>query len=362
MTIRLDDLYRARARIASYVRPTPLRRSKALCDRLGRAVRLKMETMHDTGAFKLRGAANKLLSLSAAERRRGVITVSSGNHGKAVAHMARQLGLRAVVCLTRLVPPEKVAGLRAYGAEVVIHGADQDAADAKARALAERDGLVFVSPFDDPLVIAGQGTLGLELAEQCPELETLLVQLSGGGLMSGIAIALKALRPGVRLIGVSTVHGAAMHESVRAGRIVPVDEKPSVADALPGPIPPDNAHTFDLCRRLVDDFVQVEDAAIETAMSYILHHEKCLVEGAAAAGVAHLLTRGGDVPGRTVAAILTGDNIAADRALGICAGAADGWRTGSNADRTTRPSPPRVVERRGFGKGDAPLDPNRSGG
>lgn len=319
MTIQLNDLYRAQARIAPYVRPTPLRHSKALSDRLNRSVWLKMETMHDTGAFKIRGAANKLLSLSEAERRRGVITVSSGNHGKSVAYMAERLGLPAVVCLTHLVPPEKVAGLRAYGADVVIHGANQDEADAKARELAERDGLVFVSPFDDPFVIAGQGTLGLELAEQCPPLETLLVQLSGGGLMSGVALAMKALKPRVRLVAVSSLHGAAMHESIKAGHIVQVEEKPSIADALPGPVPPDNAYTFDLCRRLVDDFVQVSDAAIEDAMAYILRHEKCVVEGGAAAGVAHLLTRADSITGQAVAAILTGDNIAVERALRVCA-------------------------------------------
>ncbi len=323
MTIQLDDLYRAQARIAPYVQQTPLRRSKALSDRLGRSVWLKMETMHDTGAFKIRGAANRLLSLSEAERRRGVITVSSGNHGKSVAYMAERLGLRAVVCLTHLVPPEKVAGLRSYGAEVVTHGDNQDEADAKARELAERDGLVFISPFDDPFVIAGQGTLGLEIAEQCPSLETLLVQLSGGGLMSGIAIAMKALRPSVRLVGVSSLHGAAMHESVKAGRIVQVDEKPSIADALPGPIPPDNVYTFDLCSRLVDDYVQVDDAAVEAAMAFILRHEKCIVEGGAAAGVAHLLTQGDSVAGDAVAAILTGDNIAVDRALTVYAKVGD---------------------------------------
>lgn len=317
MTIELEDLYRARERIAPYVRPTPLRRSKALGDLLHRPVWLKMETMHDTGAFKIRGAANKLLSLSQAERRCGVIAVSSGNHGKAVACMAERLGMRAVVCLTRLVPPEKVEGLRAYGADVVIHGDNQDEADAEARKLARRDGLIFVSPFDDALVIAGQGTIGLELAEQCEPLETLLVQLSGGGLMGGIALAMKALRPEVRLIAVSSLHGAAMYESVRAGHIVQVDEKPSIADALPGPIPPDNAYTFDICRRLVDDFVQVSDQAIEDAMAFVLRHEKCVVEGGAAAGVAHLLTCTDSVPGKTLAAILTGNSIAIDRALDV---------------------------------------------
>lgn len=313
----IDDVLAARERIAPLVRPTPLRRSHALTDRLGRPVWLKMETMTDIGAFKIRGAANKILTLSEAERRAGVITVSSGNHGKAVAYVARHLGVRAVVCITALVPREKVAALRAFGAEVVVHGEDQDEADAQARRLAEREGLLFISPFDDAHVIAGQGTIGLELLEQCPDLDCVFVQLSGGGLISGVALAIKALKPEARIIAVSSLHGAAMLESIKAGRIVSVEEKPSIADALPGPIPADNRYTFEMCRRLVDDFVQVSDPQIEQAMAFLLGHEKCVVEGAAAAGVAHLLSEPALDESQAIATILTGDNIAADRALEV---------------------------------------------
>lgn len=314
----IDDVYAARARIAPLVRATPLRWSPVLSLRLGRPVWLKMETMTDIGAFKIRGAANKILSLAEDERRAGVITVSSGNHGKAVAYVARHIGVRAVVCISTIVPREKVEALRALGAEVVVHGDDQDEADAEARRLSERQGLFFVSPFDDPQVIAGQGTIGLEMLEACPELGTVVVQLSGGGLISGVALALKTLKPDVRVVAVSSLHGAAMLESIRAGRIVPVEERPSIADALPGPIPADNRYTFEMCRRLVDDFVQVSDSEIAQAMAFILRHEKCVVEGAAAAGVAHLLSGSWPDGSGAVAAILTGDNISTDRALEIC--------------------------------------------
>lgn len=317
VSVRIEDVQAARRRIAPLVRATPLRRSHALSERAGLPVWLKMETMHDTGAFKLRGAANKMLSLTDAERRAGVITVSSGNHGRAVAYVARHLDVRAVVCVTTLVPAEKVDALRAVGAEVVVHGANQGDAHAKAQELSGRAGLTFIPPFDDPHVIAGQGTIGLEMLEACPDLDTVLVQLSGGGLVSGVALALKAIKPRVRVVAVSSLHGAAMLESIRAGRIVPVDESPSIADALPGPIPADNRYTFGMCRTLVDDFVQVSDQEIERAMAFILRHERCVVEGAAAAGVAGILA--GAVPGDSAAAaaILTGDNIATDRALAI---------------------------------------------
>ncbi len=319
MSIEIADIRRAQERIRPYVQPTPLRPSHALSERLNAKVFLKFENMTATGAFKLRGATNKLLNLSADQRERGVITVSSGNHGRAVAYIAKALGVRAVVCMTEIVPPEKVAGLRDFGAEVVIHGQNQDEADAEARRIAERDGLLFISPFDDADVIAGQGTIGLELLEVAPQLDTVLVQLSGGGLMSGIAKALKSLKPEIEVIGISSLYGAAMLESIRAGKIVSVEEKPSIADALPGPIPPDNRYTFSMCRELVDDHIQVSDEQIAQAMAFILHNEKCVVEGGGAAGVAALLNNADRFKGKNVAAILTGDNIKVERALSIIA-------------------------------------------
>lgn len=318
MALEFQEIEAARRRIAPLVEATPLKQSLDLSDRLNAPVWLKYETLHATGAFKIRGATNRVLAMAPEERARGVVTVSTGNHGRALAYLARQMALRAVVCITDLVPKEKLEALEALGAEVQIAGKDQNEADKRARALAEREGLVFVPPFDDRHVIAGQGTIGLEMLEARPELETLVVQLSGGGLISGIALAAKSLKPSIRIIAVSTMQGAAMMESVQAGRIVEVEERPSIADALPGPIPQDNRYTFPLCQRLVDDYVQVEEQEIAEAMAFILKSEKCLVEGAAAVGVAALLSGRIELDGEPAATVLTGNNIDAARALKIC--------------------------------------------
>jgi threonine dehydratase len=218
----LADVYRARAAIGPWVRRTPLVRSDALSRRLGRSVHLKLETLQETGSFKLRGAANRLLALSAAERVRGVVAVSTGNHARAVAHAAKALGVPTTVFMSTLVPENKVAAVQALGAEVRIAGDSQDAAEAAARELADERDRVFVPPFDDPWIIAGQGTIGLELLEDLPELDTVLVPLSGGGLIGGIALALKCADPSIRVIGVSMERGAAMYESLRAGQPIEV--------------------------------------------------------------------------------------------------------------------------------------------
>lgn len=271
--------------------------------------------MQDTGAFKLRGAANKIISLFETDKPDGLITVSSGNHGRAVAYVAKQLGTTATVCITSLVPENKIAGLRMFGANIVIHGDDQNEAEQRAIELATQQGLAFIPPFDDPHVIAGQGTIGLEMLEAQPELETLLIPLSGGGLISGIAIAAKALKPSIRIIGVSTQEGAAMHASLKAGHIVPMEEQVSVADALPGPIQESNAYTFRICQSLVDETIQVSETQIEAAMAYLMRYEKLIVEGAAAVGVAALLGKLSKRDLGPTATVLTGDNINIEKAL-----------------------------------------------
>ncbi len=317
MTVDLVDIQHAQDRIRPYVTPTPLAISHSLSRHLNSKVFLKYETLTSTGAFKLRGATNKLLSLPEEQRNRGVITVSSGNHGRALAYIGKELGVRVIVCVTEIVPPEKVQGLRDFGAEVVVHGSNQDEADAEARHIAESNGLLFVSPFDDPEVIAGQGTIGLEILNSQPDLDCVLVQLSGGGLMSGVAKAIKSLKPEIEVIGISSLHGAAMLESIKAGHIVNVEEKPSIADALPGPIPPNNRYTFAMCRDLVDTHIQVSDEQIVEAMAHILHNEKCIVEGGGAAGVAALLNNQEQFHGKNVAAILSGNNISSERAINL---------------------------------------------
>jgi threonine dehydratase len=272
-------------------------------------VHLKLETLQETGAFKLRGAFNRLLQLSGAERERGVIAVSTGNHARAVAHAANALEVPAVVCMSSLVPDNKVAAVRATGAEVRIAGRNQDEAEEAARQLAEERGLVFVSPFDDPHVIAGQGTIGLELLEDLPALDGILVPLSGGGLIGGIALALKSADRSIRVIGVSMERGPAMVRSLEAGRPVAVAEEASLADSLGGGIGLDNRHTFALVRDLVDETILVSEAQIAAAMAHCYWQEQQIVEGAAAVGVAALLADKVKTTGADLAVLLSGRNV-----------------------------------------------------
>ncbi|MFD1379580.1 pyridoxal-phosphate dependent enzyme [Fodinicurvata halophila] len=227
--ITLTEIETARENISGTVVRTPTVPSLSLTRHAGVPVSLKLEHTQVTGSFKLRGAANALASLSEAARTKGVVAVSTGNHGRAVAHAAKVAGVKAVICLSELVPANKVDAIRALGAEVHITGRSQDEAEKEAMRL-EREGMTFISPFDHKDVIAGQGTLGLEMLEDMPEVKNVVVPLSGGGLLSGIALAIKARRPDVRLIGVTMSRGAAMYESLKAGHPVEVEEVESLAD------------------------------------------------------------------------------------------------------------------------------------
>lgn len=311
------DVLAARARIAPLATRTPLRISAALTERLGAPVFLKLETTQPTGAFKVRGAANKMLSLSAPERARGVITASTGNHGRAVAYVARAIGARCVVCLSNLVPANKIAAIRALGAEVDVGGASQDEAFLRVHARAREEGFIIVDPFDDALVVAGQGTIGLEIVEDQPEIATIVVPVSGGGLAAGIALAAKQLRPGVRVIGVSSDRGPAMKRSLDAGRPIEVPEEPSLADSLGGGIGLENRVTFRLVRDLVDEIRLVSDAQVAEAIRFAFRHERLVLEGAAATPLAVLLASPrGSLKGPIVC-IATGDNIDPDLFLKI---------------------------------------------
>lgn len=302
-------MYRARAAIAPWVRRTPLVESEALSARFQRRVQLKLETLQITGAFKLRGAANHLLHLGTEERVRGVIAVSTGNHARATAFAARGLGIPAVICMSTLVNDYKVGAVKALGAEVHITGKDQDEAEVAAMRLADERGLTYVSPYDDPWVIAGQGTIGLEILDDQPEVDTVLVPLSGGGLIAGIALALKTASPSIRVIGVTMEHGAAMYESLRAGRPVAVVEAPSLADSLGGGIGLDNRHTFALVRDLVDQVVLVSEDEIAAAMAHAYWQERQIVEGGGVVGIAALLAGKADQLGDHVVVVLSGRNV-----------------------------------------------------
>jgi threonine dehydratase len=299
------DFETARQRIGKVIRRTPCDPSPSLSELAGVPVWLKLEHHQHTGAFKLRGAANAVAQLEDAA---GVTTASTGNHGRALSHAAQRHGLRAVICMSRLVPQNKIAAIRALGAEARIVGASQDDAHAEATRLVAQEGLAMVPPFDDLRVIAGQGTLGLEMMEDQPEVDTVLIPLSGGGLLAGVAGAMKGLRPGLRVIGVSMERGAAMAASLKAGRPVPVDEVPTLADSLGGGIGIDNRYTLAMVRELADEVVLVSETEIARGIRHCYAEERQIVEGAAAVGVAALLA-GKIEPRGAIMMLLSGGNI-----------------------------------------------------
>lgn len=299
----LADVLAAAAAIRGRADAMPLVPSRI--PRLGHEMLLKLECAQPMGAFKLRGALNALDALPPDAP--GVVCCSTGNHGRAIAYAARARGMRAVVCMSALVPAAKVDGIRALGAEVRIIGRSQDEAAAESQRLVETEGLAEVPPFDDPRVIAGQGTIGLEIVLARPDLQTILVPLSGGGLAAGVALAAKSIKPGIRVIGVSMERGAAMQASLAAGRPVAVTEFPSLADSLGGGIGLRNRFTFALCRDLLDDVVLVGETAIRDAMLALFHHDRMVAEGAAVVGLAAVMTGAVTLTGPS-ATIITGRN------------------------------------------------------
>ena len=307
--ITLQDIFLAQQAIGPLTRETPLVRSAPLSEQTGADIYLKLETAQETGAFKVRGAANKMLSLSAAARERGVVTVSTGNHGRAVAYVARRLGSNAVVCISERVPPNKVAAIRRLGAEVVIQGQSQDDAEERARRLRQERGLTLIHPFDDPYIIAGQGTIGVEILQALPAVDTAVVPLSGGGLIGGIALALKSAAPTIRVVGVSMERAPVMYHSLQAGHPLQMEEEETLADSLLGGIGLDNAYTFHLAQTYLDDVVLVGEAEIARAMAFALHEHHVVAEGAGAVGIAALLSGKIDVAGRQVAVVVSGGNV-----------------------------------------------------
>lgn len=303
--ITLQDLYDAQERIEGFAARTPLIGSKPFGDA---NLFLKLENLQRTGSFKLRGATNKILSLSDEQRKRGIVTVSSGNHGRAVSYVAARLGIRAIVCASGFVPEHKIDVIRMLGAEVVIGGRDYDEADAHARKLVRKEGMTWIDPFDDPLVIAGQGTIGLEILEEMPEIDTVIVPASGGGLISGVALAMKLTDPETEVIGVTMERGPAMYLSLKAGELVPVVEQETLADALMGGLGDENHYTFRICQEYVDEIVLVSEAAIAEAMAYAFNEQRVVVEGGGAVGIAAVLEKKIELRGNTVV-VISGGNV-----------------------------------------------------
>lgn len=306
-TVTLDAIRAARERIGDAAGGTPCRPTHSP-ERLGPRTWLKLESLHPTGSFKERGAVNKLLSLADDERRRGVITASAGNHAQALAYHATRLGIASTVVMPEATPLVKVSNTRRFGARVILHGATFD--DAVDEALRRRDaeGQVMVHAFNDPAVVCGQGTIGLELAEQVGAVGTVVVPIGGGGICSGIAVALKALQPGVRVIGVEATAAPSASESRRHGRIVKIEASETLADGIA--VKRVGEVTFPLLERWVDDIVLVDDEEIAHAILLLLEREKVLVEGAGAAGVAALLAGRVELrPDEATVLVVCGGNI-----------------------------------------------------
>jgi threonine dehydratase len=305
-TVTLADIVAARELLGDVVRRTPVEGSKPLSKLVGGPVLLKCENLQRTGSFKMRGAYVRIARLSQAERRGGVVAASAGNHAQGVALAASLLGARATVFMPEGAPIPKVEATKAYGAEIRIAGSTVDEALRAAMVHAEQTGAVLIHPFDHVDIIAGQGTVGLEIAEQCPDVKTVVVSVGGGGLISGIAVAIKALKPDVRVVGVHAKGAASFPESLRAGRPVPLESMATIADGIavgcPGEL------TFELVKAYVDDILTVSEDALARALLLVLERAKLVVEPAGVASVAAIM----EAPALfepPVVAVLSGGNI-----------------------------------------------------
>ncbi len=306
--VAIDEIRKARERISGRILRTPMTLSRSLSERIGVPVHLKHEQRQTTGSFKLRGATNALAALPDAVKRCGVVAASTGNHGRGLAFAAKGEGMRAVICMSKLVPDNKVSEIRRLGAEVRIVGNSQDDAQVEVDRLVKEDGFVMIPPFDHRAVVAGQGTVALEILEDAPQTATILVPLSGGGLAAGIAAAAKAGKPGITVIGVSMARGAAMKASLDAGHPVQVEELPTLADTLGGGIGLDNRLTFRMCRDLLDGVVLLDEDEIAAGIRHAYGEEREIVEGGGAVGIGALLS-GKVKPTGPVCVLLSGGNI-----------------------------------------------------
>ena len=306
----------AYANVAPHIHHTPLLSSRMLSEATGYEVRFKAEIFQKTGSYKIRGPLNKFMRLTPDERARGVVCSSAGNHAQGVALAAQIHGIKAVVVMAENATPSKVAATRGYGAEVVLHGTIWDEANEKAKELVRNRGLTYVHPFDDLDLIAGQGTLGLEIVRDWPEVDVVVVPIGGGGLISGVSMAVKALKPSVKVIGVESSGAPGMYDSVQRGQVVTLDRVDCIIDGLR--VKRVGETTFEVVRRYVDEIVTLPDEKMFEAMIWVMSHAKLVVEGAAAAPVAALLNGLVDAPrGSKVVAVLSGGNVNLDQLKGL---------------------------------------------
>jgi len=307
LSVTLEDVRAAQDLLSGVVRPTPLEYSRALADRVGAEVYLKCENLQRAGSFKIRGAYTRMARLSGEEKARGVVAASAGNHAQGVALAAQLLGIKAKVYMPHGAPMPKLVATKAYGATIEQVGTTIDECLVKAREWEASTGAVLIHPFDHPDIVAGQGTCGLEIIQECPDVKTIVVSAGGGGLLAGIATAVKALKPDVRIIGVQAEQAAAYPLSLAAGKPVAFENMQTMADGIavgmPGDVP------YALVRELVDDMETVSEEALSRALLFLLERAKLVVEPAGAAAVAHLLTTAGRHVDGPVVAVLSGGNI-----------------------------------------------------
>lgn len=313
MTVTLTDIVQARDRLQPYVPSTPLEPAPEL----GRRVALKLENVNPTHAFKIRGALNALLTLDEPARSRGIVAASTGNHAQGVAYAAHLLGVHARIVMPTQTAQRKLAGVARYGGEALLHGATYDEAEHEARRLEREAGLTYISPYNDTRVVAGAGTVGLEIVDALPDVERVIVPVGGGGLVSGIAVAVKSLRPSVEVIGVNASAGPAMYNAFYGTDYA--DSYATLADALPGEIE-DGSITLALARQFVDRIVLVSEEAIADAIRWMVGVQGWLVEGGGAVGMAALLCGALPADDRVTAVVVSGANIGADTLARVLAG------------------------------------------
>jgi len=307
-TIQLADILAARERIASSIYYSPCTHSQMLSGLTGQDIFLKLENLQMTGSFKERGALNKIATLTPEEAARGVVAASAGNHAQGVAYHATQRGIRSVIVMPLTTPLVKVTATRGFGAQVVLHGANYDEACTEATRLCEAQGMTFIHPFDDHLVMAGQGTIGLELLEQIEGLEAVVVPIGGGGLIGGIACAIKESNPNIRVVGVQTARLPSMAEAVKAHHPVTLDPATTIADGIA--VRRAGELTFPVVEKYVDEIVTVSEDEIASSILTLLEREKTLAEGAGATALAALLQRRTSLPsGARTAVLVCGGNI-----------------------------------------------------
>ena len=302
----------AEHRIRPYVRETPLEPSPALSEATGASVFCKLENLQFTGSFKARGAFNKLLTLSAAQRETGIVAASTGNHGAAVAFAQATLGIPGIVFVPENASPAKVANISRFGGTVRFFGAEGGETEVYARAYAAENGMAYVSPYNDWEVVAGQATIGVEIARQLPSLDAVVASLGGGGMIGGIAGYVDAVLPHVRVIAASPHNSMTMIASVRAGRIIETEHLPTLSDGTAGGVE-HAAITLDLCTNHVDDYIEITEDEIKAAMRLFIEAHHMLLEGSAGVAIAALLKSKKALEGKTVAVIICGANISADR-------------------------------------------------